>query len=141
LVSTEENDLYRAIATFLTRDVNPINFFQQCPSVAAAYLAMRYGAMGPNLTVVSLCAAGAQAIGEAAWVIARGDADIMLAGGGDSMLNIADFTAFCKLDAVTAWDGNPAEASKPFDFRRDGCVVSEGSAMLVLESVEHAQSR
>ena len=133
-----EGDLLREIGDIVGQDVNPMDFLQQCPSVAAAYIAMRYRAMGPNVTVVSLCAAGAQAIGEAAWAVARGDADIALAGGADSMLNPLDLTAFCKLDAVTARSHEVEGASKPFDLRRDGCVVGEGAAVLVLEPADRA---
>jgi 3-oxoacyl-[acyl-carrier-protein] synthase II len=121
--------------------MNPLDFLQECPSMAAAYIAIRYRARGPNLTIVSLCAAGAQAIGEAAWAVARGDADAALAGGADSMLNPFDLTAFCKLDAVTGWSDDATRASKPFDLRRDGCVVGEGAALLVLESAEGARAR
>lgn len=135
------DDWYRMIGQMVATEINPLAFFQQCPSMAAAYLAMRYGAMGPNLTVVSLCAASAQAIGEAAWIIARGDADVMIAGGADSMLNVTDLTAFAALDAVSGWRGAPEEASKPFDQRRDGCVVGEGAAFVVLESLEGARRR
>jgi len=136
-----EEDLLREIGDIVGQDVNPMDFLQQCPSVAAAYIAMRYRAMGPNVTVVSLCAAGAQAIGEAAWAVARGDADIALAGGADSMLNALDLTAFCKLDAVTARSHEVEAASKPFDLRRDGCVVGEGAAVLVLEPADRAAAR
>jgi 3-oxoacyl-[acyl-carrier-protein] synthase II len=136
-----EGDLLREIGDIVGQDVNPMDFLQQCPSVAAAYIAMRYRAMGPNVTVVSLCAAGAQAIGEAAWAVARGDADIALAGGADSMLNPLDLTAFCKLDAVTARSHEVEGASKPFDLRRDGCVVGEGAAVLVLEPADRATAR
>jgi 3-oxoacyl-[acyl-carrier-protein] synthase II len=134
-------ELFRQAGEFITRDVNPVDFLQQCPSLAAAYIAMRYRASGPNLTLVSLCAAGAQAIGEAAWVIARGDADVMLAGGADSMLNLVDLSAFYALGAVTGRSDEGASASKPFDLRRDGCVVGEGAAMLVLESLDNARRR
>ena len=136
-----EGDLLREIGDIVGRDVNPMDFLQQCPSVAAAYISLRYRAMGPNMTLVSLCAAGAQAIGEAAWAVARGDADIALAGGADSMLNPLDLTAFCKLDAVTARDHEVEAASKPFDLRRDGCVVGEGAAMMVLEPADRAAAR
>jgi 3-oxoacyl-[acyl-carrier-protein] synthase II len=125
----------------LVREMNPATLLQQCPSVAAAYIAMRYRAMGPNTTITSLCAAGAQAIGESAWMIARGDADVMLAGGADSMLNTLDLTAFARLDAVTGRSDEVESACKPFDLKRDGCVVGEGAAMLVLESAEHARAR
>jgi 3-oxoacyl-[acyl-carrier-protein] synthase II len=130
-----------ALGEYLQKDMNPMYFVQQCPSTAAAYVAMRYRARGPNLTIVSLCAAGAQALGEAAWVVARDDADVMLAGGADSMLNLVDLTAFYTLDAVSGWRGPPAQACKPFDVRRDGCVVGEGAAVLVLEALDHALAR
>ena len=133
-----QEKLMAALSTTLLQKMNPMSFLRQCPSVAAAYIAMRYGAMGPNLTSVSLCA---QAIGEAAWMIARGDADVMLAGGTDSMLNHTDLSAFCKLDAVSGRSDEVEGASKPFDIRRDGCVLGEGAAMLVLESAAHARAR
>ena len=136
-----EGELLREIGEIVGQEVNPLDFLQQCPSVAAAYIALRYRAMGPNVTLVSLCAAGAQAIGEAAWAVARGDADVALAGGADSMLNPLDLTAFCKLDAVTAKSHEVEVASKPFDLRRDGCVVGEGAAMLVLEPADRAMAR
>jgi 3-oxoacyl-[acyl-carrier-protein] synthase II len=140
-LSRAEGELIREIGDIVGQDVNPMDFLQQCPSVAAAYIAMRYRAMGPNVTMVSLCAAGAQAIGEAAWAVARGDADIALAGGADSMLNPLDLTAFCKLDAVTARSHEVEAASKPFDLRRDGCVVGEGAAVLVLEPADRVMAR
>ncbi|MCY1082527.1 beta-ketoacyl-[acyl-carrier-protein] synthase family protein [Archangium lansingense] len=140
-MSLPAEDLARQFGEIVARELNPLYFLQQCPSVAAAYIAMRYRAMGPNMTIVSLCAASAQAIGEAAWMVARGDADVMLAGGADSMLNSLDLTAFCKLNAVTGKSEEVEGASKPFDLRRDGCVVGEGAAALVLESAEQAQRR
>jgi 3-oxoacyl-[acyl-carrier-protein] synthase II len=141
LLGRPDEDVGRTLGEVVARDMNPSDFLQECPSAAAAYVAMRYRARGPNITIVSLCAAGAQAIGEAAWAVARGDADAALAGGSDSMLNPVDLTAFCKLDAVTAWGGDAKMASKPFDLRRDGCVVGEGAAMLVLERAEAAKAR
>lgn len=137
----DPEELRAALSHRMVQQMNPMSFIRQCPSVAAAYIAMRYRAMGPNATMVSLCAAGAQALGEAAWVIARGDADLMLAGGADSMLNHTELSAFCKLDAVTGSSEQGQAACKPFDLRRDGCVVSEGAAMLVLERREHAIRR
>jgi 3-oxoacyl-(acyl-carrier-protein) synthase len=101
---------------------------------------MAYGARGPTLTNVNLCSAGSQAIGEAAWLIHRGDADVMLAGGADSMLNPVELPAFSALDAVSACN-DPETASKPFDLTRDGCVVGEGATALVLEEADHARAR
>ncbi len=121
--------------------VNPVLFLQQCQCLVSAYIAMRYQARGPTLTNVNLCSAGAQAIGEAAWVIARDDADVMLAGGADSMLNPGELAAFCALDAVSPNEAAGPAASRPFDLRRDGCVVGEGAAVVVLEEREHARRR
>ena len=120
--------------------VNPVEFLQQCPALVGAFVSMQFNAQGPVMTNVNLCSAGAQAIGEAAWVIRRGDADAMIAGGSDSMLNPAELGGFCALDAVTACD-DPEKASRPFDRTRDGCVVGEGAAALVLEELEHARQR
>ena len=121
--------------------IKPTHFLQQCPSLASGYIAMRHQARGPILTNVNLCSAGAQAIGEAAWVIARDDADVMIAGGADSMLNPAELTAFCALDAVSKRNEDGPAASRPFDLRRDGCVVGEGAAVVVLEELGHALAR
>lgn len=121
--------------------IRPTSYLQQCPTFVSGFLAIRHGARGPMLTNVNLCSAGAQAIGEAAWVIARDDADVMLAGGADSMLNAAELTAFSNLDAVSARNEEGPEACKPFDLRRDGCVVGEGAAALVLEELGHARRR
>ncbi len=139
--SVRYEDLVRRISEVMSSEVNPMYFLQQCPSIAAACIAMCYKARGPNLTAVSLCAASAQAIGEAAWIIARGDADVMLAGGTDSMLNPVDLPAFCALNAVTGRSEEVEGASKPFDIRRDGCVVGEGAVMLLLECRESALTR
>lgn len=122
-------------------DVKPTDYLQQCPSLLSAYVAMRHAARGPMLTNVNLCSAGAQAIGEAAWAIARDDADVMLAGGADSMLNPAELAGFCALDAVSRRNEDGPEASKPFDLRRDGCVIAEGAAVVVLEELGHARKR
>ncbi|MDQ5821355.1 MAG: beta-ketoacyl-[acyl-carrier-protein] synthase family protein, partial [Actinomycetota bacterium] len=132
--------LFRRAGDFIVQ-LNPVEFLQQCPSLASSYVAMRYRATGPSLTLVSLCAAGAQAIGEGAASVARGDADIIVAGGADSMLNLVDLTAFCALGAVTGRSAAGATASRPFDLTRDGCVVGEGAAMVVLEDLGHALQR
>jgi 3-oxoacyl-[acyl-carrier-protein] synthase II len=121
--------------------IRPTNYLQQCPTFVSGFLSIRHRAGGPMLTNVNLCSAGAQAIGEAAWVIARDDADVMLAGGSDSMLNPAELTAFSNLDAVSICNEEGPEACKPFDLRRDGCIVGEGAAALVLEELTHARRR
>ncbi len=121
--------------------IRPTSYLQQCPTFVSSLIAIRQQAGGPMLTNANLCSAGAQALGEAAWVIARDDADAMIAGGSDSMLNIAELTAFCSLDAVSRRNEDGPEACKPFDLRRDGCVIGEGAAACVLEEREHALRR
>jgi 3-oxoacyl-[acyl-carrier-protein] synthase II len=97
---------------------------------------------GPSQTISSTCAAGTQAIGEAYWAIVEGEADVMLAGGCDSLLN---FTAFASFDLLSAlsnrYNDAPQSASRPFDRRRDGFVMGEGGAAVVLESLSHATRR
>src|SRR5262249_13480084 len=87
------------------------------------------------------CAASAQAIGEAAELIRRGDADVMLAGGTHSMIHPLGVTGFILLTAMSTRNDEPARASRPFDRDRDGFVLGEGGGMLVLEELEHARAR
>ena len=122
-------------------ELNPVEFLQQCPALVSAYPSIRFQARGPVLTNVNLCSAGAQAIGEAYWTIVRGDADLMFAGGADSMLNPSELSAFCALEAVSRRNDLGPAASRPFDRQRDGCVVGEGAAVLILEDRDHAIGR
>lgn len=124
----------------LTMSGNPVDYLQQCPCLVTAMVSICSGARGPCSTNVNLCSAGAQAIADAAHAIQRGDADVMIAGGTDSMLNPADLSAFCALEAVSPYP-DPEVASRPFDLRRDGCVVGEGAAVLILEELGHAIAR
>lgn len=114
--------------------------FQE-PNVPAGLLAERYGARGPNMTCLTACAASTQATGEAAMIIRRGDADVMFAGGAHSMLHPFGLGGFNLLTALSRRNGAPGKASRPFDRERDGFVLSEGSAMLILEELEHAENR
>jgi 3-oxoacyl-(acyl-carrier-protein) synthase len=93
------------------------------------------------MAVVSACATGAASIGEAAEVIKRGDADLMIAGGAEAPLTPLLYAAFNSLRAVASPGKDPAKACKPFDARRDGFIVSEGAGIVVLESLEHATGR
>jgi 3-oxoacyl-(acyl-carrier-protein) synthase len=123
------------------RRVSPFFLANILPDAASGYIAMMIGAMGPNMAVVSACATGAGAIGEAYETIRRGDADLMVAGGAEAPLTPVLYSAFSALRAIATYDDNPATACKPFDARRDGFVVSEGAATLVLEEAEHAHRR
>jgi 3-oxoacyl-[acyl-carrier-protein] synthase II len=99
------------------------------------------GAKGPISTEVAACASGTQAVGQAADFIRLGAADVMICGGIEALVHFAPFTTFCAMRALSTRNDEPERASRPFDADRDGFVYSEGGAILVLESLEHAQAR
>ncbi len=123
------------------RRVSPFFLTNILPDAASGQIAILTGAMGPNMAVVSACATGTSSIGEAAEIIRRGDAEIMIAGGAEAPLTPILYAAFSALRAIASSGDDPAEASKPFDLRRDGFVIAEGAGALILESLEHAQTR
>ncbi len=111
------------------------------PNMAAGTVSRIFGLKGYSNTVITACAAGTQAIGEAAEVIRRGAADVMVTGGTESGICDLGLAGFSTMRALTGWEGTPETASKPFDQRRDGFVPAEGAAVIVLETLEHAQKR
>jgi 3-oxoacyl-[acyl-carrier-protein] synthase II len=119
----------------------PLWLLQHLPNMAAAHISILQHAMGPNNTIVTACAAGTQAVGEAFRLIARGDADVMLAGGCDSRLDPQLCVAYSAMKALSASNRPPREVSRPFDFERDGFVLGEGAAVLVLEAYRRAKRR
>jgi 3-oxoacyl-[acyl-carrier-protein] synthase II len=119
----------------------PLWLLKHLPNMAAAHISILHHAMGPNNTIVTACAAGTQAVGEAFRLIARGDADIMLAGGCDSRLDPLMIVAYQSMNAVSRSSRPPAEVSRPFDGERDGFVLGEGAAVLVMESLKNARRR
>src|SRR5271165_977484 len=119
----------------------PLWLLQHLPNMAAAHISILHHAMGPNNTIVTACAAGTQAVGEAFRLIARGDADVMLAGGCDSRLDPQLLVAYSAMKAVSSSVRPPSEVSRPFDADRDGFVLGEGAAVLVLESYRRAKRR
>ena len=124
------------------RRVDPFYISKRLGNMAAANLAIEFGLRGYNSTIVTACAAGTQAIGEAAHVIRRGSADIMITGGveaGISHLGLAGFLAMKALS--TGFNDHPQLASRPFDRDRDGFVPAEGAGILILESLSHARKR
>lgn len=111
-------------------------------NMIAGNLSIKYGLKGPNLACVTACSTGNHAIGEASRLIADGDADIMLAGGAEAVVNALGLAGFSKMRAITAeFNDEPEKASRPWDKKRSGFVMSEGAAALVLEELEHAKKR
>jgi len=110
-------------------------------NVAAGQIAITFGPTGPNFAIVSACATGAHAIGEAWATIRRGDADLMLAGGVEAAIHEAVIGGFASMKALSTRNDDPEGASRPFDAGRDCFVMGEGGGMLVLESLESAEAR
>ncbi len=108
---------------------------------AAGKIAIQYGIYGPNFAVVNACATGTATIGEAFELIRRGDADVMIAGGAEAGILPFTMAGFDVMGALSQRNDNPAAACRPFDRDRDGFVMSEGSAVVILEALEHARAR
>ncbi len=111
------------------------------PDMASGFVSIRHGLKGPNTCVVTACSTGANAIGDAAQIICRGEADVMLAGGCEAPITEIGVAGFASARAVTTRNDDPTRASRPFDAERDGFLIAEGAGVLVLESLEHALSR
>lgn len=123
------------------RRVSPFMVTALMPNAASALIAMEHGLRGPNFAVSSACATGNHALGEAAAVIRRGDADAMICGGSEAGMHPLAVAALSNMGALSTRNEEPQRASRPFDAERDGFVLGEGAGVLVLESLEHAQER
>ena len=110
-------------------------------NVGSGQVAISFGMLGPNFAIVSACATGAHAIGEAWETIRRDDADVMLAGGSEAAIHEAVIGGFSSMKALSTRNDDPPAASRPFDRGRDGFVIGEGAGMLVLEELYHAEAR
>ena len=111
-------------------------------NLVSGNLSIKYQLKGPNHACVTACSTGTHAIGDAANIIARGDADIMLAGGAESAVNVLGLSGFARMKAVTSsFNDTPEKASRPWDQDRSGFVMGEGSGAVVLEELEHAKAR
>jgi 3-oxoacyl-[acyl-carrier-protein] synthase II len=119
----------------------PLWILKYLPNMVAAHISLAFNAQGPNSTITTACAAGTQAVGEAFRLIARDDADIVLAGGADSRIDPLLILAYTALGALSRSDRPAVEVSRPFDGQRDGFVLGEGAGVLVLEELEHAKKR
>jgi 3-oxoacyl-[acyl-carrier-protein] synthase II len=114
---------------------------EQEPNMPAGHIAVLTGARGPTRSCLTACAASTQAIGEATMMIRRGDADVMIAGGAHSMIHPLGVSGFSRLTALSTRNDSPATASRPFSATRDGFVLGEGGAIVILESLNSAKKR
>ncbi len=121
--------------------VSPFLVPMMIPDTGGGMIAINLGIRGPNMAVVTACATGTNAIGEAAEVIRRGQAEVMFAGGSEAAIVPIAMAGLNVMTALSMQNDEPARASRPFDLHRDGFVMGEGAAVLVLESLEHAQER
>ena len=121
--------------------MEPMRELEQEPNMPAAHIAMLTGARGPTRSCLTACAASTQAVGEAMKLIRRGDADVVIAGGTHSMIHPLGVMGFNRLTALSTRNDSPQTASRPFSASRDGFVLGEGAAILVLESLSSAKKR
>ncbi|MEK3882101.1 beta-ketoacyl-ACP synthase II [Paenibacillus sp. PL2-23] len=121
--------------------VSPFFIPMMIANMASGQVSMLTGAKGPNSTAVTACATGTHSIGDSFKMIQRGDADVMIAGGAEATIRPTGMAGFCSMRAMSTRNEEPEKASRPFDIDRDGFIMGEGSGVLVLESLEHAQAR
>jgi 3-oxoacyl-[acyl-carrier-protein] synthase II len=121
--------------------ISPFYLVTMAPNIAAFHVCHQFGLKGYNNTVTTACAAGVQAVGEAAEVVRRGAAQVMVAGGTESANAEIGLAGFCAMRGLSTRNDEPQKASRPFDRDRDGFVCSEGSGILILENLEHALKR
>ncbi|MCF3651857.1 beta-ketoacyl-ACP synthase II [Synoicihabitans lomoniglobus] len=123
------------------RKISPFFIIQIAPNLLAGQVSLLLNMRGPNLAVASACATSGHSLGESAAAIARGDAEVMIAGGAESTVTPLAVGAFAQMRALSTRNDEPSAASRPYDANRDGFVLSEGAVVFVLEELEHAKAR
>ncbi len=123
------------------RKISPFFIIQIAPNLLAGQVSLLLDFRGPNMSVASACATSGHALGESAAAIARGDVDVMIAGGAESVVTPLAIGAFAQMRALSTRNDAPEKASRPYDKDRDGFVLAEGAVVFVLEEMEHAQKR
>jgi 3-oxoacyl-[acyl-carrier-protein] synthase II len=121
--------------------LNPLCVPRISPNAVSSHIAIQYGLLGPNIVISTACASGTHAIGEAFRKIQHNDIDLCLTGGAEAPLTQFNFGAYCALKVLSRRNNLPQEASCPFDKERDGFVMGEGAAILILEELNHALQR
>jgi 3-oxoacyl-[acyl-carrier-protein] synthase II len=139
-IETLENQ-FRVIFDKGPSRVSPFFIPMMISNMAAGQVSIVFGAKGPNETVVTACASGTNAIGDAFRIIGRGDADMIITGGSEAAVTPIAVAGFCSMRALSTRNQDPEGASRPFDKERDGFVLGEGSGVLILEELEHALRR
>jgi 3-oxoacyl-[acyl-carrier-protein] synthase II len=133
---------FRRLVNLGPRKVSPFTIPSLIVNIASGVVAIEIGARGPNFGVVSACATATHAIGESFRMIQAGEADIMVAGGSEAAVTPLSFAGFCSMRAMSSsHNDDPDHSSRPFDLTRDGFIMGEGSGVVILETLEHAQSR
>ncbi len=138
---TTIEDQIRSLAEKGPKGVSALSIPMMISNMASGYVAIRHHLKGPNFCIVTACASGLHSIGEAYWMIVRGDADVMVCGGTEAVVEPFSLAGFGSLKALSANNEDPEHASRPFDKDRDGFVPAEGAGVLVIESEEHAKKR
>ena len=123
------------------RKVSPFMIPALISNMCSGLVAIELGARGPNFGVVSACSTSTHAIGESLRMIRGGEADVMICGGAEASITPLFYAGFCSMKAMSTNNENPQKASRPFDLNRDGFIMGEGGAVLVIESLEHALAR
>ncbi len=121
--------------------VSPFFIPMMISNMPAAYIAIKFGAQGPNLCVVTACATATHTMGEAYHALQRGEVDVVMAGGAEAAITPIGTAGFAAMKALSTRNDDPARASRPFDKERDGFILGEGAGVLILEDLEHARRR